>query len=195
MRKLSMVALALVCTAMCAAAQTRIYPSSINIRYSEQISNGPAGSCGCFALEGAAGDLSWQAYRFGKAQSKVLSGVADVSVEHAGSVSGAPYGLTLTTFAFGPRFAFTAPRKSEIFAQTLFGVTHGSNSQFPVGNMMEMSANSFALDLGGGFEHAFTQRIAARFIQVEYLRTSLPNNSSNWQNSLRLSAGVTFRFH
>jgi hypothetical protein len=56
------------------------------------------------------------------------------------------------------------------------------------------SATSFALDLGAGAEHAINNRVAIRMVQVEYLRTSLPNNSTDWQNNLRISAGVTFSF-
>jgi len=29
---------------------------------------------------------------------------------------------------------------------------------------------------------------------VDYLRTALPNNSNNWQNNLRVAAGLTLHF-
>lgn len=65
---------------------------------------------------------------------------------------------------------------------------------FPVPNSLESSANSFALVLGGGLDRPITQRIGYRIIQLQYLRTSLPNNSSNWQNNLQISTGLTFAF-
>lgn len=195
MFKLSIVALAVASIAAGASAQTRTTSSSINIRFSEQISNGPAGSCGCFTMQGAAGDFAGQMYQFGHEHTKSLVAVADISVEHTGSVNEAPYGLTLTTIAFGPRFVGPAPHHSQFFAQTLFGLAHGSGSQFPVGNTLKTRANSFALDLGAGFEHSLTEHLGARLLQVEYMRTALPNNSSNWQNNLRLSTGITFSFH
>jgi hypothetical protein len=29
---------------------------------------------------------------------------------------------------------------------------------------------------------------------VDYLRTALPNNSTNWQSNLRIAAGLTLHF-
>ena len=103
------------------------------MRFSEQISNGPAGTCGCFAMEGVAGDVAWTLHRSGNENSRTLGGVADVSVEHTGKVSDAPYGLTLTTLAFGPRFT-TSFKSTHLFAQSLFGFSYGSNSEFPAHN-------------------------------------------------------------
>lgn len=186
------VTIALGC-ALSSAAQTKLEPASVNVRYSEQISNGPAGSCGCFAMEGAAADVSWRLLELGPEKKNVLGGIADVSVEHTGSIDGAHYGLTLTTLAFGPRLAVPAPHHAHAFAQTLLGFTHGSNSQFPQHNSLVSSANSFAVDLGAGLEHSLTSRFDLRLLQIEYLRTGLPNNTSNWQNSLRIGAGVTVK--
>lgn len=194
MRTIGVLGMAFLCFAGFATAQSRWSPTEANVRFSEQISNGPAGSCGCFAMEGFGGDLAWTLHQYGMEHSRALGGVADVSVEHTGKVSNAPFGLTLTTVAFGPRFTTTGFKSTHLFAQSLFGITHGSNSEFPVHNTLAPSANSFALDLGAGAEHALGDRLAIRMLQVEYLRTSLPNNSTDWQNNLRLSAGITFRF-
>ncbi len=194
MRKTGVVGMALLCFAALATAQSRWSPAEANVRFSEQISNGPAGSCGCFAMEGFAGDVAWTLHRYGNENSRTVGGIADVSVEHTGKVSNAPYGLTLTTLAFGPRFALSAFKSTHLFAQSLFGISYGSSSQFPAHNALVSSANSFALDVGGGADHAINENVAIRMFQVEYLRTSLPNNSTNWQNNLRISAGITFRF-
>lgn len=192
MHKSVLFALVLACTAGSAAAQSRATPTSVNVRFSEQISNGPAGSCGCFAMEGAAGDITWTLRQYGVEHAKLVGAVADLSIEHTGKVTNAPYGLTLTTLAFGPRFVAPA-FKSNIFAQILFGFTHGSGSQFPEHGSLVSSANSFALDLGAGVDYPLNKRVAIRIAQVEYLRTSLPNNSSNWQNNFRFAAGITIR--
>ena len=56
------------------------------------------------------------------------------------------------------------------------------------------SANSFALDLGGGADYSISQRFSLRAVQLDYLRTSLPNIDSGWQNNLRIGVGVTVRF-
>lgn len=192
MRKIVKVSLMILGCVLPVAAQTRVLvPAEANVRFSEQISNGPAGKCGCFAMEGIAGDFAWQVRTLGKEGSNSFAGVADFGVEHTGSVNGAPYGLTLTTLSFGPRFARTFRKSSSVFAQTLFGAAFGSNSQFPEHNALVSSANSFAFDLGGGIEHRLGNRLAWRLIQADYLRTSLPNNSSNWQNNLRIATGLT----
>jgi hypothetical protein len=175
------------------AAQTKLIPAEADLRFSEQISNASSGKCGCFAMEGAAGDFAWTLHRYGIEHVAHLSAVADASVEHTGSVNGAPYGLTLTTVGAGPRIAVPA-FKSIVFAQSLFGFTHGSGSEFPEGNGLVSSANSFAVNLGSGIDYPLIKPLSLRLLQVEYLRTSLPNNANGWQNNLRLSAGLTVRF-
>jgi hypothetical protein len=98
------------------AAQAQWLPSQASLRYSAQISNGPAGDCGCFTLQGAAGDLFWN---LGPAEPRLGVGIAfDAGVEHTGDVNGADYPIN--------------------------------------------------------------RRLSLRFILVDYLRTALPNNSTNW---------------
>lgn len=183
-------ALLLLSTAWSAQAQTA--PGTVNIRYSEQISNGPAGSCGCFGLQGAAADAGWRfnALSIGKNAGAGLAG--DFGVVHTGSDGAAPYGLTLTTLMAGPRFNLPAHRL-EPFAQMLFGFAHGSGSAFPQGNKLEASASSFALDIGGAADYRLRQGISVRLLQLDYLRTALPNSSTNWQNNLRIGVGFTLR--
>lgn len=174
------------------AAQAQWLPSQASLRYSAQISNGPAGDCGCFALQGAAADLLWN---LGPAKPRLGVGIAfDAGVEHTGNVNGAGYGLTLSTFTAGPRFKLSLG-KTQTFAQALFGVAHGSGSEFPQSNnTLVNSANSFALVAGAGADYPINRRLSLRFLQVDYLRTALPNNSTNWQNNLRIAAGLTFHF-
>lgn len=194
MQKIGILALALLCFAASATAQSRWVPADANVRFSEQISNGPAGACGCFAMEGVGADVAWHLRQLGNEHKQSLGAVADISAEHTGQVANAPYGLTLTTLDFGPRYAAPAFKSTTLFAQTLFGFSHGSDSEFPQNNSLVPSATSFAFNLGGGADYAVRPHLALRVLQVEYLRTALPNNSSDWQNNLRLSAGLTFRF-
>lgn len=178
-----------------AAAQMRaIAPTAGGIRFSEQISNGPAGNCGCFAMEGFGADVTWNLREFGPEHSRALRFVTDLSVEHTGKISNAPYGLTLTTLAFGPQVERSSFKSSRVFVQTLAGFTHGSDSEFPVNNTLQGSANSFAFVLGGGADHRIGAHVSFRMIQLQYLRTSLPNNSSNWQNNLQIATGLKFIF-
>lgn len=195
MRNLVSLGLVLLGCVLPAAAQIRnLAPAEANIRFSEQVSNGPAGNCGCFAMEGFGTGAAWSLHQFGPERSRALGFVADLTLEQTGKVSNAPYGLTLTTLAFGPRLDGASFKSSKVFAQTLFGFTHGSNSEFPVHNTLQASANSFAFIVGGGVDHAMGSRLSLRIVQIQYLRTSLPNNTSNWQNNLQIGTGLTFRF-
>jgi hypothetical protein len=193
MQKIAFSLVALLCLALASAAHSQAMPRTVNFRFSEQVSNAPAGTCGCFGLEGAAGDLAWNLKQLGGKHGAALGLAADVGVEHTGSVNGANYGLTLTTLAAGPRFMLPG-HKLQPFAQALFGFAHGSGSSFPQNNALVSSANSFALDLGAAADYSLDKRFSVRLLQLDYLRTSLPNITTNWQNNLRIGAGVTLHF-
>jgi peptidoglycan-associated lipoprotein len=168
-------------------------PGTVNLRFDEQISSGPAGLCGCFGLEGVAADAGWRlpAVRMG---TRIDAGLAaDFGVVHTGNEDGTPYGLTLTTLAAGPRFNLAAQRLAP-FVQALFGFAHGSGSAFPQGNSLTASASSFALDIGGGADYPLRERLSVRLLQLDYLRTWLPNSRTDWQNNLRIGVGITLRF-
>jgi hypothetical protein len=194
MWKIGIFGLAFLCLAAPALAQSRFVPTEAGVRFSEQISNGPAGNCGCFAMEGASGELTWTLHQFGSEHSRMFGGVADVNVENAGKVSNAPYGLTLTSFAVGPRFTAGSHKSTAVFAQSLFGFAHGSGSEFPQHNSLVTSATSFSLDLGAGVDYPIRDHLSLRIVQLDYVRTALPNNTSNWQNNLRIGAGINFLF-
>jgi opacity protein-like surface antigen len=191
MHKIRITLFTLLCLALTAAARAQFLPADAGLRYSEEISNSPAGSCGCFAMQGAAADAYWKLGRL--AHSLHLGMAADAGVENTTNVNNAGYGLTLSAFTAGPRVKLHV-NKAHPFAQALFGVAHGSGSNFPQsGSLLIHSANSFALDLGAGADYPLNKRLSVRFLQLDYLRTALPNNSNNWQNNLRVSAGLTLR--
>jgi hypothetical protein len=48
--------------------------------------------------------------------------------------------------------------------------------------------------MGGGMNIALSPRIALRAVQANWLRTQLPNATTNVQNNLDLGAGVVVRF-
>jgi hypothetical protein len=195
MRRICMTFIAVLGSALTSSGQSWIIPRETGLRYSEQLSNGPAGDCGCFTLQGAAADLFWSIGPFHAAKSADGPfGVAvDIGMENTGSVDGAGYGMTLTTFAAGPRFKLPV-RNGQIFVQALFGMAHGSNSQFPRSDTLVSSASSFDFDLGGGADYRLNQRFSLRVLQLDYLRTALPNNTNNWQNNLRISTGIILHF-
>jgi hypothetical protein len=192
-KRLGILLVALLSVPRLCAAQTPGLPHDINVRYDAQISNAPAGTCGCFTLQGGAADANWRL--IGLDNGRVALGlVADVSAEHTGTVENANYGLTFSTFTFGPRVSARV-KKVRVFGQVLFGVAHGSGSQFPQGNSLASSASSFALNLGAGADYRINGLMSIRIPQVGYIRSDLPNATSNWQNNLNIGAGLTFNLH
>jgi hypothetical protein len=145
-------------------------------------------------LEGGAAELSIPVYRR-------LAVVASVMGVAARSSSGAA-GLDLVTILFGPHYTFTAPKgRVSVFAEALAGEANGFHGVFALGsgpisnpnNGTTDSANSLALQAGGGLDLHLTPRISVRVIQADYLRTQLPNGGTDAQNNLRLGAGIVMR--
>ena len=191
MQKVCTTLVMFLCLALTATAQSQAIPAEANVRYSGQVSNAPAGTCGCFGMQGVAGDLYWNIKHLAGSHKAEIGLTVDAGIEHTGNVDGAGDGLNLTTVAVGPRLLLLPARKLNPFAQVLFGIAHGAGSQFPQNNSLESSANSFALDLGAAADYSLNKRLSARFLQLDYLHTALPNNSTNWQNNLRIGAGLT----
>ena len=126
-----------------------------------------------------------------------FSAVAELSGLHSGSISGAQVPLSLVTVVFGPRYRWSAPSKAHdfsIFGQALVGEAHGFNSIFPAAGGANTSASSVAFELGGGIDLGLKHHVALRLLQANWLRTSLPNATTNVQNNLLLDAGVVLRF-
>ena len=124
-----------------------------------------------------------------------LGVVADVSGLHAGSTNGSSVGLDLVTATFGPRYSWTlAGGRYGCFGQFLVGEANGLNSVFPGVSGVSDSASSMALLTGGGVNVKVGRRVAIRAFEAEWLRTQMPNSTTNVQNSLRLGAGLVFKF-
>jgi|SRR5271157_1795580 len=106
------------------------------------------------------------------------------------------------TFLAGPRYTWTAwhghaktaDKRLQIFAQGLFGLTYGFNGQYPATSGIASSANSLAMQAGGGLNYYLTRKFGLRLLEADYVRTALPNGAANIQNDMRLSAGVTCHF-
>lgn len=65
--------------------------------------------------------------------------------------------------------------------------------------------NAFAMAVGGGFDIKVSHHVAIRPFQLDYLPTKFSpfnfsvlfpgvNNNTSWQNNLRYTGGITFRF-
>jgi outer membrane protein OmpA-like peptidoglycan-associated protein/opacity protein-like surface antigen len=166
-------------------------PASLTPRYDVSVgynyvhANAPPGGCLCFGLQGAYASFAVHTNHW-------LSFEGEATGQHANDISTLGQDLTLVTFAGGPRVQYNGHRLVP-FAKILVGGAHGSDSYFPTGTTSSPSANSFALQTGGGFEYILTTHFSAR-VDAEYLRTGFPNNSNNEQNHFMLGAGIVYRF-
>lgn len=121
-----------------------------------------------------------------------LGAVADVHGLHvANTGQGVP--LSLVTATFGPRYIVRVKR-TQIFGQVLVGEANGFRSLFPAPRAAIDSSNSLALQAGGGVDFALKRHLSLRLFQASWLRTQLPNSTTNVQNNLMLGTGVAFRW-
>ena len=151
--------------------------------------------CSCFWLRGGSGEV---AVRFYPAWSLVGS----FAGSHASNVQpGTDVGRL--TWLIGPRFRvdgsrFTGPiasgHGSHLFGQFLAGGTHGFDGVFPTRSGVAPSANSYALEAGGGLEISQARGFNLRAFEIDYVRTALPNSATNTQNDLRLAFGLAYSF-
>jgi hypothetical protein len=126
-----------------------------------------------------------------------LGVVADLAGEHTANMHGSSVGLDMVTITFGPRYTWQPIRyrRSAIYGQVLIGEANGFNSVFPNVNGATSSANGLALKIGGGMNYTLSRRLAVRVIEADWLRTQLPNSTTNVQNNLYIGAGLILRFY
>lgn len=183
MRTTKLLVGALLSAAVTASAQSKIDAS---VSYELRRSNGPAGECGCFNLQGGRVDGSYRVF-------KRFAVAVEISGAHASNITGSGLDLSLLTYMAGPRYSLHLKHGLNPFAQFLAGGVHGFDSTFPHPAGASSSANSFAFTAGGGLDYALSRHISVRVAQIDYLRTYLPNNANGEQNSLRVGAGIVFR--
>jgi hypothetical protein len=148
------------------------------------------GNSGCFWLRGGGVDGAVTFWKgFGIA--------ATFTGDHASNV--AP-GVDIDKISFmgGPRYTYTAwgsrgekPR-FQIYGQGLFGGVHAFDGVFPATSGTVPTADSFAIQAGGGVNIFLTRHIGVRVVEASYVRNELPNNGNDTQNDLRLGAGLVY---
>ena len=146
-----------------------------------------------FVLPGGSVDA---AYNFG-GKAKGLSLVVDVNGE---SKSNIEPGVSLTQLSVlgGARYTYHFAQKNphavDLYGQFLGGGVFASNSLFPGLSGTSSSANSSAIQLGGGANIRLTHCIALRLLEADFIATHLPNATNQRQYDVRFSNGVVFRF-
>jgi len=109
------------------------------------------------------------------------------------------------TVMFGPRVSFRDHDRLTPFLQVLGGVAHADdvtlvNCTAPIYACTPLLRETvFTMTAGGGLDYRVNHRIALRLFQAEYLLTRFRDPTSltgdtGWQNNVRLSAGIVFRF-
>jgi hypothetical protein len=124
-----------------------------------------------------------------------LGVVADVSGLHSASTNDSGVGLDMITATFGPRYTWSPSHcRYAFFGQVLAGESNGLNSVFPNASGASDAASSLALYVGGGVNLQLKHHLAMRAFEADWLRTQMPNATTNVQNNLRLGAGLIYRF-
>jgi hypothetical protein len=152
--------------------------------------------CSCFWLRGFGTNVAVPLYKgFGVAGN--VGGGRAANIQPGVS-------LDKMSYLAGPRYTMNLSRahgqgatggRAQIFGEALFGGTVGFNGTFPAPGGTATTAQSFAMQFGGGLDVAFHGGLGVRAFEADYVRTSLPNNGTNNQSDLRLAFGVSYRFH
>jgi len=143
-----------------------------------------------FWLNGGSAELAGQFYRG-------LSLVANVTGLHTEN-TGAGVPLNLVTATFGPRYTVTLAHHSarthtvSFFGEGLAGEANGFDGLFPGPSSATSSSHSLAIQVGGGADVGLSRHLSVRIVQASWLRTQLPNATTNVQNDLLLGAGIVF---
>jgi outer membrane protein OmpA-like peptidoglycan-associated protein len=105
---------------------------------------------------------------------------------------------TVFTYLGGPRLSFRQHDRVTPFAQVLFGGIRASQEALCASCVPLLPVeNAFAMTAGGGLDVRVHHRFAVRVIQAEYLMTRFENlntGSKAFQNDIRISSGIVFRF-
>jgi opacity protein-like surface antigen len=143
---------------------------------------GPA-NCGCFWMYGGSGGFS-------VTNSRNISFVTNVGYTSQTNINNNGRNLALLTALEGARYTFDHGQRITPFGQASVGIAH-TDTNLRIDN----GVTRFAMAVGGGVDMHLTHRLAFRPIEAEYLFSTVPNGQNNFQNQLRLTAGVVFRLN
>jgi outer membrane immunogenic protein len=175
----------------------RIPPVDIAATFTTERSKIVAGDCGCFWLQGGTAEANIHVLRN-------LSAAVALTGSHAANITS---GVDLTQIAVmaGPRYtyrtsrwtkrAFGEQRGTSAFAEVLFGGVHAIDGLYPSSTGLKTNATAFSLQAGGGFNIWLVRGLGLRAIEIDYVRTSLPNGTTDSQHDLRLAFGITYHLH
>lgn len=139
-----------------------------------------------FWAEGGGAEVGVDAFRG-------LGIAASFSGAHTSNIGSTGTSLSLVTETFGPRYRWHGDHKWSLYGEGLVGEANAYNSLFPSMFGAQTDANALAVQVGGGVDLRLSRHLAVRALQASWLRTQLPNSTSDIQNNLLLGAGIVIR--
>jgi outer membrane immunogenic protein len=140
------------------------------------------GQCGCFFINGGSGEFS-------VTNSHDLSFVTNVGGGTTSNINNIGQNLTLYTVLEGARYTL-GHGKLAPFGEAFVGISHTASNY-----VIYKNTTSAAAMTGGGLDLRLSSRFAIRAAEVDYLFTSSPNGQNNFQNQLRLTAGIVIHLN
>ena len=161
-------------------------PNRIELAIAYDTAHAKAANGGSFWLQGGSAALTGRIYG-------PLSMAADFTGLHTAN-TGVGLPLNLFTVTFGPRLTWTTHSRHPLvfFAEALAGQAYAGASLFPTPYGANTRAISLAVQAGGGIDIGLSRHLALRPIEAHWLRTQLPNSTTNAQNNLQLGAAIVF---
>ena len=139
-----------------------------------------------FWMEGGSMELGVNAFRgFGFA--------AAFTGSRTSSIGSGGIPLSLVTETFGPRYRWHDGHRLSFYGEGLVGEANGFGSLFPSTFGAQTDASALATQVGGGVDLRLSHHLAVRALDAAWLRTQLPNSTSDIQNNLRLGVGLVLR--
>ena len=150
--------------------------------------NAPPAQCGCFDMNGGTASVAYHV-------KPSFSLVGEFQTLNNGNVMATGQNLIMVTYLVGPRYTYKASRtRLTPFGAVLVGGAHANGGLYTSSVAPSGSVNGFAASMGGGLDMNLSPRVTYRFVQADYLLTTLPNGVNGRQNNLSLSTGIVFSF-
>lgn len=180
------------------AQQTKSSPKYIDVAVTYTAERGKIASvdCGCFWMYGGSTNAAVTFYHG-------LGVAANLTGAHSSDIAPG-VNLDKVSFMMGPRYTyrpmqwsnrvFSKERPVAFFAEGLIGGVHAFNTVVPSSKGAQGAASSFGIQAGGGMDWTLAHKVGVRLFEVDYVRSTLPNNADNVQHDLRVSGGISFHF-
>ena len=118
-----------------------------------------------------------------------LGAMIDVNAETNGNVGGTGVAITTVTTNFDPQLRIPLARHPSLRLEGLAGEVHGVAGVFPWGTTLSGTALALSNQVGGAIDLR-RGNLSIQPMHAGWVRTQLPNGTTDVENELRLSAGI-----